>query len=188
MVSAPDLDEKAALSRLRSELGEVVSTDAALLDSLRTDKSGWRSEGGPIAVVLATEVRHVQSALRIASELGLAVVPRGAGTGLAGGGVATPGSLVVSTEGMDRILELNLEDELAVVQPGVINQRLSDEVAPYGLVFSPDPASKAISTIGGRSSVSTEYVRGSKPSRPRSNWVREGRIIWPRASLSWAVR
>jgi glycolate oxidase len=149
MVAALDLDESAVLSRLRSELGEVVSIDATLLDSLRTDKSGWRSEGAPIAVVLATEVRHVQSALRIASEFGIAVVPRGAGTGLAGGGVATPGSLVVSTEGMDRILELNLEDELAVVQPGVINQRLSHEVAPYGLVFSPDPASKAISTIGG---------------------------------------
>ncbi len=49
-------------------------------------------------------------------------------------------------------------------------------------------AYSAISTIGGRSSVSTEYVRGSNPSSPRSNWVREGRIRWPRASRSWAVR
>ncbi|PPF24123.1 FAD-binding oxidoreductase, partial [Rathayibacter tritici] len=68
---------------------------------------------------------------------------------LAAGGVASEGALVLSTAAMDRILEVSLEDELAVVEPGVINQALSDAVAPHGLVFSPDPASKAISSIGG---------------------------------------
>jgi glycolate oxidase len=116
---------------------------------VRTDESGWVAPGEPLAVVLARRTEHVQAAMRVASRFGIPVVPRGAGTGLAGGGVGTDGALVISTERMNEVLEVDLADELAVVQAGVINQQLSDLVAPHGLVFSPDPASKAISTIGG---------------------------------------
>jgi glycolate oxidase len=147
--SARAAGSAAALVRLRAELGEIVSTDPRMLASVRTDEAGWVATGLPLAVVQATEVAHVQAALRIASEFRIPVVPRGAGTGLAGGGVGTDGSIVVSTAAMNRILEISLEDELAVVEPGVINQHLSDLLAPDGLVFSPDPASKAISSIGG---------------------------------------
>jgi glycolate oxidase len=139
----------AALTRLVAELGDIVSTDPGVLAGSRTDKAGWIAPGEPLAVVRATAIEQVQAAVRIASEFGLPVVPRGAGTGLAGGAVGTAGSIVVSTAAMNRILEVSLEDELAVVEPGVINQTLSDLVAPHGLVFSPDPASKAISSIGG---------------------------------------
>ena len=140
---------QAILDLLEAEVGEAVSTDPALLQSVRTDKSGWVAPGTPLAVVRARTVDHVQAAMRIAARFRIPVVPRGAGTGLAGGGVGTDGALVISTERMTDVVEVNLADELAVVQAGVINQHLSDLVAPHGLVFSPDPASKAISTIGG---------------------------------------
>ena len=138
-----------ALARLHAELGARVVTSAAALDALRTDKSGWWSEGGALALVEAESVADVQAAVRIAAEHGIPVVPRGAGTGLAGGATATAGAIVLSVARMGRILEISLADELAVVEPGVINQALSDALLPHGYVFSPDPASKAISTIGG---------------------------------------
>ncbi|WP_066038569.1 FAD-binding oxidoreductase [Herbiconiux solani] len=138
-----------AVAELHAALGDRVSTDPAVLERLRTDKSGWWSEGGAIAFVDALTVDDVQTAVRIAARHGIPIVPRGAGTGLAGGSTSTPGSIVLGVASMNRILEISLEDELAVVEPGVINQHLSDALAPYGYVFSPDPASKAISSIGG---------------------------------------
>jgi glycolate oxidase len=139
----------AVLAALQLELGPRVSTDAALLDEVRGDKSGWRSSHEAICVVLAESVADVQSVMRIAHEHRVPVVPRGAGSGLAGGATSSAGSIVLSLERLDHILEISLDDELAVVEAGVINQHLSDVLAPHGYVYSPDPASKAISTIGG---------------------------------------
>ncbi|PPG03781.1 FAD-binding oxidoreductase, partial [Rathayibacter sp. AY2B1] len=137
------------LRQLRDALGDAVLTEGPGFEAVHTDKSGFSAPGRALALVAARSVEDVQAALRIATEHRLPVVPRGAGTGLAAGGVASEGALVLSTAAMDRILEVSLEDELAVVEPGVINQALSDAVAPHGLVFSPDPASRAISSIGG---------------------------------------
>ncbi|TFB46313.1 FAD-binding oxidoreductase [Cryobacterium tagatosivorans] len=137
------------VARLQAELGSIVSTDPAELAAMREDKSGWVAQGMPLALVRATRTEHVQAVLRIASESGVPVVPRGAGTGLAGGACGTDGSIVLSLAGMNRILEIRPEDELAVVEPGVINQDLNDALAAFGLWFAPDPASKAISSIGG---------------------------------------
>jgi len=139
----------AALARLQARLGTIVSVDPAELAASRADKSGWVAEGTPLAIVHATTVEHVQATLRIASEWRVPVITRGAGTGLAGGACGTDGSIVLSVAGMNRILEIRPEDELAVVEPGVINQDFNDALAAYGLWFAPDPASKAISTVGG---------------------------------------
>jgi glycolate oxidase subunit GlcD len=138
-----------ALERLQGELGALVSIDPVELAATRLDKSGWQASGTPLALVAATSVEHVQATMRIANEYRIPVVTRGAGTGLAGGACGTDGSIVLSLAGMNRILEIRPEDELAVVEPGVINQDLNDALAPHGLWFAPDPASKAISTIGG---------------------------------------
>jgi glycolate oxidase len=127
----------------------VLTTDPALLDAVRTDRSGWTAEGRPVALVNATTVEHVQATMRAASEFRVPVVPRGAGTGLAGGANGTDGAIVLSVAGMDRILEISPEDQLAVVEPGVVNSDLNDALEPYGLFFAPDPASRAISTVGG---------------------------------------
>ncbi|TFD48829.1 FAD-binding protein [Cryobacterium frigoriphilum] len=138
-----------ALRRLTAELGSAVTVEPAALAAVRSDKSGWQAPGLPCAVVNARSVADVQATLRIATEFRVPVVTRGAGTGLAGGACGTDGSIVLSVAGMDRILEINPDDELAVVEPGVINQHLNDALADYGLWFAPDPASKAISTVGG---------------------------------------
>ena len=99
--------------------------------------------------VLERPIDDVRSTLRIATETGTPVVTRGAGTGLAGGAIASTGEIVLSTLAMNRILEVSADDELAVIEPGIINADLNSALAKHGLWFAPDPASKAISTVGG---------------------------------------
>ena len=142
-------DVSAALDALRAELGDALSIDPSDLAPLTADKSGHDSRSLPLALVTARSIEQVQSTMRIASRYRIPVVPRGAGTGLAGGAIASAGQLVLSTLAMDRILEVSVADELAVVEPGIINAELNAELAKLGLWFVPDPASKAISTVGG---------------------------------------
>lgn len=137
------------LALLRDAVGDAVSVDAAVLDDARSDRSGRISSAPPLAVVTARSVDDVKATLRIANTHGVSVVPRGAGTGLAGGAIADRGEIVLSTLAMNRILEVSVDDELAVVEPGIINADLNRELAESGLWWAPDPASKEISTVGG---------------------------------------
>ncbi|WP_139417472.1 FAD-binding oxidoreductase [Agromyces laixinhei] len=141
--------QNAVVTLLRTAIGDAVSTLPADLDAVREDRSGRRSVTRPIALVHATSVAEVQAVMRVADETGTAVVPRGAGTGLAGGAIASPGAIVLDVSRMNRVLEVSEADELAVVEPGVLNGDLNDALAPLGLWFAPDPASRAISSIGG---------------------------------------
>jgi glycolate oxidase len=138
-----------ALGALQEALGDAVSTSADDLDAMRADKSGHVSASRPLAVVTARSTADVQTTLRIASRFGIPVVPRGAGTGLAGGAIGSGGEIVLSTLAMNRILEISPADQLAVVEPGIINGDLNAVLAEQGLWFAPDPASKAISSVGG---------------------------------------
>jgi len=138
-----------ALMRLQSMLGDIVSVEPSDLAASRTDRSGWVADGTPLAYVRAGTIEQVQTVLRIATEFRVPVVTRGAGTGLSGGACGTDGSIVLSVAGLTRILEINPDDQLAVVEAGVINQHLNDALAAHDLWFAPDPASKAISTVGG---------------------------------------
>lgn len=137
------------VAQLQEALGASVSLDPDTLEATREDRSGWRSATPPLAVVHAASVDEVQRVMRIAHASGTPVVPRGAGTGLAGGAIASPGAIVLDLSRMNRILEISEADELAVVEPGVVNGDLNDALAPLGLWFAPDPASRAISSIGG---------------------------------------
>jgi glycolate oxidase len=136
----------AALGRL---VGDALRTDREARDEARADKSGHVSPSYPEAVVEARSVEDVQATLRFASEHRIPVVPRGAGTGLAGGAIGGRGEIVLGTRRMNRVLEISVDDELAVVEAGVINGTLNAQLADLGLWFAPDPASRAISTIGG---------------------------------------
>ncbi|MGN6742457.1 MAG: FAD-binding oxidoreductase, partial [Amnibacterium sp.] len=138
-----------ALERLAEQLGEALVTAPGALAGYRTDRSGWTTAETPLAAVRARDTADVQAALRIASAHGIPVVPRGAGTGLAGGAVGSEGALVLDVSGMDRVLEIHAADEIAVVQPGVVTDDLATVLAPHGLWWPPDPASRAISTVGG---------------------------------------
>ncbi|WP_404312628.1 FAD-binding protein [Agrococcus terreus] len=139
-----------ALDALRAALpADVLVTEPAALEVARADRSGHRSTGAPLAVVEASEVAHVQAAMRWASAHGVPVVPRGAGTGLAGGANAGPGELVVSVDRMRRLLDVSLVDQTCTVEPGIRNLELDELLAGHGLWWPPDPASRAISTVGG---------------------------------------
>jgi glycolate oxidase len=137
------------LDELRAALGAAMSTDATVLSTLTADKSGHDSRSVPLALVTARSIDDVQATLRLATQFGVGVVPRGAGTGLAGGAIASAGQIVLSTLAMNRILEISTADELAVVEPGILNGELNTVLAGHGLWFTPDPASWAISTVGG---------------------------------------
>ncbi|MCU1534437.1 MAG: FAD-linked oxidase [Glaciihabitans sp.] len=135
--------------QLRSVLGDAVSVDADDLEAARVDRSGKVSDSPPLAVVRARTVEDVQVLMRLATEHRIPVVPRGAGTGLAGGAIGSGGEIVLSLRSMTDILEINVDDELAVVQPGILNDQLNAFLAQRGLWWPPDPASKAISSVGG---------------------------------------
>ena len=107
------------------------------------------STGPALLVVFPESTEEVSSVVRLAADHGVPVVPRGAGTGLAGGAVpAHPSMLVVLTR-MNRIHEVDTENRTAWVGPGVINLDLSRHTTPLGLHFAPDPSLQAACTIGG---------------------------------------
>jgi glycolate oxidase len=134
---------------LRAALGDIVSFSSAELNAMREDKSGYVSGSAPFAVVTPRTISEVQATMRFAHEHAIAVVTRGAGTGLAGGAIASAGEIVLSTVRLNEIVEISTIDELAVVGAGVLNGDLNDAARPLGYWFAPDPASRAISTIGG---------------------------------------
>jgi glycolate oxidase len=100
-------------------------------------------------VVRATSADQVAALLAYASERGEAVVPRAAGTNLCGGFAPGPASIVLDLAAMAKVVSIDPDTRRAVVEPGVINADLQAQLAPHGLCFSPDPASAAMSTIGG---------------------------------------
>jgi glycolate oxidase len=103
----------------------------------------------PEAVVLPQSTEEVAAAVRLARRHGLPVTARGAGTGLSGGAIPCEGGVVIVTTRMNRILELDAENRLAVVQPGVINLHISQAAAQFGLYYAPDPSSQRACSIGG---------------------------------------
>jgi glycolate oxidase subunit GlcD len=105
--------------------------------------------GEPTAVVLPRTRDEVCRCVRVCREFGVPFVPRGAGTGLSGGAVAQRGGVVIECSRMDRIVQIDPVDRVAVVEPGVVNAELSKVAAPHGLFYAPDPSSQLVCTIGG---------------------------------------
>jgi glycolate oxidase len=134
---------------LRRALPEgVVVTDPARMERYRQDWARLPDAGQPLAVVRADHAAHVQAAVGWAAEHRVPVVPRGAGTGLAGGATAVAGCLIVSTERMTAI-EIDPATRTAVAEPGALNSAVKDAAALHGLWYPPDPGSFRISSIGG---------------------------------------
>ncbi|KFF99474.1 FAD-linked oxidase [Streptomyces scabiei] len=164
MTAAPETTVSARLLGLlaRDLPLDRLTTDPARTAAYATDRSGARQAGGPLAVVHARRTGDVTVALRHAHALRVPVVPRGAGTGLSGGAGAGEGSLVLDLSGMNRILELSADDQLAVVEPGVLTAELDRAAGEHGLRYAPDPASAAISTIGGNIATNAGGLRCAK--------------------------
>ncbi|WP_319054853.1 FAD-binding oxidoreductase [Streptomyces europaeiscabiei] len=151
---------------------EAVLVDPDVTASYGHDMASFCEAGVPAVVVLPRTVEQVQHVMRVATELRVPVVPQGARTGLSGGANASEGCVVLSLTKMDRILEINPVDRIAVVEPGVINATLSRAVNEHGLHYPPDPSSWEMCTIGGnigtasgglccvKYGVTAEYVLG----------------------------
>jgi glycolate oxidase len=127
----------------------AVLTDPDLRRAYQHDQAGLCPSGLPAVVVRPQDTAQVAAAVRIAAAHRVPVVPQGARTGLAGGANATDGALVLSLAGMDRILQIDPANRVAVVQPGVVNATLARAAAGHGLRFPPDPSSWESATIGG---------------------------------------
>ncbi|MBD1543867.1 FAD-binding protein [Arthrobacter sp. IA7] len=148
---------------LTSILGpRKVLRDEAALAVYAVDQAPVVDYRLPAAVVLAESVDDVQATVKACAARNVPLVPRGAGTGVSGGAHASEGCVVLGLERMNRILELNADDETAVVEPGVINADLNDAAAAHGLMFAPDPASFRISTIGGNVATNAGGLRCAK--------------------------
>ncbi|WP_037569977.1 FAD-binding oxidoreductase [Phaeacidiphilus oryzae] len=186
------MDDEARLGELIGDLerglpeGRLVS-DPEVARGYAHDEAEWAPYGTPAAVVrprTAEEVRHV---VRVCLRHGAPVVPRGAGTGLSGGANAIERGVVLSTEAMTRIKEIDARERLAVVEPGVVNDHLRAACAEHGLWYPPDPASAPWSTIGGnvatnagglccvKYGVTRDYVLGLQFVTGTGELVRVGR-------------
>ena len=136
---------------LRQILGpdSTIIDDPKILPSYSKDQSQIADWGLPECVLLARNSSEIAKTVKYAYENKIPVVPRGAGSGLAGGANSITGSIVISLEKMAAIVEIDEKNLIARVQPGVINSVLDQEVARLGLAYLPDPASREWSTIGG---------------------------------------
>ncbi len=177
-----DLD----LSELRSALGaKSLVLDPDLIASYRFDRSNAGTAGMPVAVVRARSTEEVSETLRFASRYLVPVVPRGAGTSLAGGSLAVDGCIVLSLECMDAIT-IDPQAGIAIAQPGALNVAIKDAAREYGLWYPPDPSSYEICSIGGniatnagglccvKYGVTTDYVLGMEVVLASGSVIRLG--------------
>ncbi|MFP5372457.1 MAG: FAD-binding oxidoreductase, partial [Actinomycetes bacterium] len=176
------------LEELERQLpGGTVITDVATSDNYRHDSASFCAAGSPLGVVRPTTVEQVQAVLRWASAHRVPVVPQGARTGLSGGANATDGALLLSMVRMNRTIEIDEVDQVAVVEAGVVNADLSRAVAGVGLFYPPDPSSWEMSTIGGnlatnagglccvKYGVTADFVRGLEVVLATGEVMRVGR-------------
>ena len=144
----------------------------------------------PDAVVFPTSTDQVAKMARLAAVRKMPFVPRGAGTGLSGGAVVTEGGIIISLARMKKILEIDLENQRARVQPGVVNTDLTQAVADDGYYYAPDPSSQKACTIGGNVAensggphtlaygVTTNHVLGLEVVLPDGEVIRTGGKCW----------
>src|SRR5437773_1828705 len=173
---------------LRRDLEAIVGGGAVLSDpdELLVYESDGLALFGALAdfVVFPTSAEHVAAVVRLANRARLPFVARGAGTGLSGGCLPAEGGIVLSMMRMNRVLEVDYDNQLAVVEPGLVNLHLSWKVGPKGYYYAPDPSSQQACTIGGniannsggphtlKYGVTTNHVLGLEVVMP------DGEIVW----------
>jgi glycolate oxidase len=172
---------------LIDELRTIVGENYLLLekeDVIVYEQDGSIFQVMPEIVVLPANAEQVASVVKAARRANVPIVPRGSGTGLAGGAVPAEGGIVLSLARLDRILKIDLQNRLAIVEPGVINLDITKAVAKDGLFYAPDPTSQPACSIGGNVAnnsggphtlaygVTTNHVRGIEVV------LDDGQIIW----------
>ena len=172
---------------LSNELRAIVGEHYVLIekeDVIVYEQDGSIFQVMPEIVVLPANVEQVSAVIKAAKRANVPIVPRGSGTGLAGGAVPAEGGIVLSLARLDRILEIDLPNRIAIVEPGVINQDVTKAVAEDGFFYAPDPSSQAACSIGGNVAnnsggphtlaygVTTNHVLGLEVV------LDDGQIIW----------
>lgn len=172
-----------------AELERVTGKGSVLFrreDVMLYEYDGLSARAMPDAVVFPSTTAEVAGVVALAARHGAPVTARGAGTGLSGGAVAAEGGLVVSLARMNKILEIDLENQRARVQPGVVNLDLSLAVSDSGYYYAPDPSSQKACTLGGNVAensggphtlaygVTTNHVLGLELVLPDGSVVRVG--------------
>jgi glycolate oxidase len=179
--------DKMNRDQLIKSLRKIVSERYVLVepeDVVVYEQDGSIFQVMPEIVALPGDVEQVAAVVKAAKEANVAIVPRGSGTGLAGGAVPAEGGVVLSLARLHRILKIDLENRIAVVEPGVINADVTKAVAKDGLFYAPDPSSQAACSIGGNVAnnsggphtlaygVTTNHVLGAEVV------LDDGRIVW----------
>jgi len=166
-------------------LGERLLTEPAELAVFCSDGLTAFSEL-PLAVVVAESADDVVAAVSACDRVGVPFVARGSGTSLSGGSVPIPDGIVIALNRLNRILRIDPDDRIAVVEPGVINAHVSAAAAPYGLMYAPDPSSQQVCSIGGnvafnsggahclRHGMTSNHVLGMKVVLPDGELVELG--------------
>ena len=134
------------------DLQGIVGDDYVVFkpeDLIVYEYDGSADKAMPAIVVIPKTAEQVAEVVKLARKNEVPIVARGAGTGLSGGAVAQMGGIVLSMTRMTRILDVDVENRIAVVEPGVINLHLTEHVSQYGLCYAPDPSSQKACTIGG---------------------------------------
>jgi glycolate oxidase len=165
---------------------ENVYSDKAHLIAYSYDATRTRFE--PDAVLFPRDEEDISRILVYCNHHHITITPRGAGSGFTGGALPVNGGIILALEKhMNRILEVDMENMVAVVQPGVINMDLQKAVEEVGLFYPPDPASEAYSTIGGNVSenaggmraakygITKDYVMALRAVRPNGDIIRAGK-------------
>lgn len=122
--------------------------DAAFRSAFESDGlTAFRQK--PLAVVFPENADEVVNTVRWCHDNAVPFVARGSGTSLSGGSLPVANGIVIALNRLNKILELNPDERIAVVQPGVVNQHVTNAAAPHGLYYAPDPSSQSVCTIGG---------------------------------------
>jgi glycolate oxidase len=166
-----DAEHEQLLTSLRDGLPQMrLLVEPTDTEAYRFDETEYMRPGMPLAVCFPRSTDDVRRIVALCAQHRVAIVPRGAGTGLSGGAVAIDDALTVVFTDMDRIVEIDPANLTATVQPGVINADLNRAAADHGLLYPPDPASFEICTIGGNLAENSGGLRCVKYGVTR-DWV-----------------
>jgi D-lactate dehydrogenase len=139
-------------SALLSTLQSLFPTDRLYTDPVDCYAYSYdnsRNFRPPIAVVFPLSIEEVQAVVRLCNEHKVPLVPRGRGTGTAGGSVPEQGGVALALERMNRMLSIDPDNRMAIIEPGVLNQELQDAIRPKGFFWPPDPSSAPYCSVGG---------------------------------------
>jgi len=149
----------------RELLKEIVGPENfsdSLMDLIAYTKDASEHRHRPEVALWPVNAEQIAAVLKVANRQGFPVTPRGAGTSLAGLAVAHQGGVILDLSRMDKILAVNIEDRLVVVQPGVVYADLDRVLTPHGFFFPPDPASGSVCTLGGNVATNAGGIKGAK--------------------------